>query len=70
MVIVFNSYIFIINGIILVGLEFYFIDFELLMFIIDEVIMVLEMSGVLVLLLIYLSYEGVIIEFVIIVNYC
>lgn len=65
-----NSHISTINGIILAGLEPYFIDSESLMPTTDEVITALETSGVSALLLTHPSYEGVTIELATIANYC
>ncbi|NES79536.1 MULTISPECIES: DegT/DnrJ/EryC1/StrS family aminotransferase [Okeania] len=65
-----NSHISTINGIILAGLEPYFIDSESLMPTTDEVITALETSGVSALLLTHPSYEGVTIDLATIANYC
>ncbi len=65
-----NSHISTINGIILAGLEPYFIDSESLMPNTDEVITALETSGVSVLLLTHPSYEGVTIDLATIANSC
>ena len=65
-----NSHISTINGIILAGLEPYFISSESLMPTTDEVITALETSGVSALLLTHPSYEGVTIDLATIANYC
>ena len=65
-----NSHISVINGIILAGLEPYFIPSESLMPNTEEVISALETSGVSALLLTHPSYEGVTIDFGKIANYC
>ncbi|MDJ0519233.1 MAG: DegT/DnrJ/EryC1/StrS family aminotransferase [Trichodesmium sp. MO_231.B1] len=65
-----NSHISTINGIILAGLEPYFIISESLMPTTDEVITALETSGVSALLLTHPSYEGVTIDLATIANYC
>ncbi len=65
-----NSHISVINGIILAGLEPYFIPSASLMPITSEVIDALETSGVSALLLTHPSYEGVTIDLGKIANYC
>lgn len=65
-----NSHISVINGIILAGLEPYFIPSKSLMPNTEEVISALETSGVSALLLTHPSYEGVTIDFGKIANYC
>ena len=65
-----NSHISTINGIILAGLEPYFIASESLMPNTDEVITALETSGVSALLLTHPSYEGVSVDLATIADYC
>ena len=65
-----NSHISVINGIILAGLEPYFIPSVSLMPTASEVISALETSGVSALLLTHPSYEGVIIDLGKIADYC
>lgn len=65
-----NSHIATINGIILAGLEPYFIASKSLMPTTSEVITALEISGVSALLLTHPSYEGVTIDLAKIANYC
>ncbi|MEM9927499.1 MAG: aminotransferase class I/II-fold pyridoxal phosphate-dependent enzyme [Cyanobacteria bacterium P01_D01_bin.50] len=65
-----NSHISVVNGIILAGLEPYFIASESLMPNTDEVISALETSGVSALLLTHPSYEGVTIDLAKIADYC
>ena len=65
-----NSHISVINGIILAGLEPYFIASKSLMPNTEEVISALETSGVSALLLTHPSYEGVTIDFGKIADYC
>ena len=65
-----NSHISVINGIILAGLEPYFIASKSLMPNTEEVISALETSGVSALLLTYPSYEGITIDFGKIADYC
>lgn len=65
-----NSHISTINGIILAGLEPYFIPSESLMPNTDEVIAALETSGVSALLITHPSYEGVTIDLATIADYC
>jgi len=65
-----NSHIATINGIILAGLEPYFIPSESLMPNTEEVITALETSGVSALLLTHPSYEGVTIDIGKIADYC
>ncbi|WP_424102192.1 DegT/DnrJ/EryC1/StrS family aminotransferase [Moorena producens] len=65
-----NSHIATINGIILAGLEPYFIPSESLMPNTEEVITALETSGVSALLLTHPSYEGVTVDLALIADYC
>ena len=65
-----NSHISVINGIILAGLEPYFIASESLMPNTEEVISALETSGVSALLLTHPSYEGITIDLAKIADYC
>ncbi|MEM7592084.1 MAG: DegT/DnrJ/EryC1/StrS family aminotransferase, partial [Cyanobacteria bacterium P01_A01_bin.83] len=65
-----NSHISVINGIILAGLEPYFIPSVSLMPTTEEVIAALEASGVSALLLTHPSYEGVTIDLAKIADYC
>ncbi|HAC65788.1 MAG TPA: decarboxylase [Cyanothece sp. UBA12306] len=65
-----NSHIATINGIILAGLEPYFIPSESLMPTTSEVISALEISGVSALLLTHPSYKGITINLEKIANYC
>ncbi|MEO1558599.1 MAG: DegT/DnrJ/EryC1/StrS family aminotransferase [Cyanobacteria bacterium J06632_19] len=65
-----NSHIATINGIILAGLEPYFIPSKSLMPNTEEVISALEVSGVSALLLTHPSYEGVTIDFGKVADYC
>ena len=65
-----NSHISVINGIILTGLEPYFIPSVSLMPTTEEVISALETSGVSALLLTHPSYEGVTIDLDKIADYC
>ena len=65
-----NSHISTINGIILAGLEPYFIPSESLMPNTEEVISAIDAGGVSALLLTHPSYEGVTIDFAKIADYC
>ena len=65
-----NSHIATINGIVLAGLEPYFIESKSLMPTTREVITALEISGVSALLLTHPSYEGVTIDLAKIADYC
>ncbi|NEO02134.1 MAG: decarboxylase, partial [Moorea sp. SIO3I7] len=65
-----NSHIATINGIILAGLEPYFIPSVSLMPTTSEVISALETSGVSALLLTHPSYEGVTVDLALIADYC
>lgn len=65
-----NSHIATINGIVLAGLEPYFIASQSLMPTTEEVIFALKTSGVSALLLTHPSYEGVTIDLAKIANYC
>ena len=65
-----NSHISTINGIILAGLEPYFIASESLMPTTEEVISALDAGGVSALLLTHPSYEGITIDFGKIADYC
>ncbi|WP_375500139.1 aminotransferase class I/II-fold pyridoxal phosphate-dependent enzyme [uncultured Nostoc sp.] len=65
-----NSHISVINGIILAGLEPYFIPSQYLMPTAEEVILALETSGVSALLLTYPSYEGITIDLAEITDHC
>lgn len=65
-----NSHISVINGIILAGLEPYFIPSQSLMPTTDEVITALETSRVSALLLTHPSYEGITIDIGKVANYC
>lgn len=68
--IAYNSHIATINGIILAGLEPYFIASQSLMPTTSEVITALETSGVSALLLTHPSYKGVTIDLAKIADYC
>ena len=65
-----NSHISVINGIILAGLEPYFIPSVSLMPTDEEVISALESSGVSALLLTHPSYEGITVDLAKIADYC
>ena len=65
-----NSHISVINGIILAGLEPYFIPSVSLMPTTEEVISALETSGVSALLLTHPSYEGITLDLAKIADYC
>jgi len=65
-----NSHISVINGIILAGLEPYFIPSVSLMPTTEEVISALETSGVSALLLTHPSYDGMMIDLAKIADYC
>ncbi len=65
-----NSHISTVNGIILAGLEPYFIPSKTLMPTTEEIITALEISGVSALLLTHPSYEGITVDLAYLSDYC